>query len=322
MHQQRTSHRPAQSLVELSLLLPLIILLMLGSVDLARIYFTKISLANASRAAAAFATNYQLGITYSTTEASNRILAIAQSEAGSSVVIESATFTGTWQPGTRFHVTVTTRWSPITPVVSQLWGGGALTLTHTTDLRHNCSATAPCDYPSPTPTPTQGLPPPTNTPGPPTATFTPSPTPTATITPTPTFTYTPTYTPTPTPTPTATFTPTATSTATPTPTATVCVQPSITSGPTVSINGPSANRRATFNFNTSLSTEAQVEVGPPNGAAGDYSNFSLASGPTTNHSPRSDPGQLVTGATYHYRIQLKDTCGTFFQSGGDLTFTP
>src|SRR5262245_28493924 len=112
----------AQSLVEFALLLPVLSLLVLGAVDLGRVFHTRMVLANASRAAAAYAINYNLAHQLGPAAARDRVVAAARDEAAPFVVLSDVTFTTGWQPGERYAVTAATDWAPITPLIGQLWG--------------------------------------------------------------------------------------------------------------------------------------------------------------------------------------------------------
>jgi Flp pilus assembly protein TadG len=315
--------RHGQSLVEFALLLPVFTLLILGGIDLARLYHTRVILANASRAAATYATNWNIKDQVGAAAATQRVLNVARNEAQPYVTLSNVTFDGTWMPGERFTVTVTTSWSPVTPLISQVWGGGPLTLRHATALRHNCSATSTCDYPTPTPVPTATplptatptvTPTPTRTPTPvPTATSTPTPTPTATAT--PTVTVTPAGTATPTA-PAGTATPTATSVTTPTATATVCPPITVVSGPTITISGNGSNHTVTISWTASAAGPGKVDLSPRNGAAGFYST-SYGAGSGASHTA------TITGlnrGTYHYRLGMQNACGVWSYTA-DATFT-
>jgi Flp pilus assembly protein TadG len=141
-----------QSLTEFALILPLLTMLMLGTIDLARVFYTKITIANASRVAAEYAANYNLKVTAGNNPATatSDVKQVAVREAQPFVTLSTSNvaFSTDWQPGTVYTVTITTNWSAVTPMINQLWGGGAITLTHSTQLRHSCKASAPCSsYP-------------------------------------------------------------------------------------------------------------------------------------------------------------------------------
>ena len=139
--------RLGQSMVELALFLPIITMLMLGAIDLGRVFHAKITIANASRTAAVYAVNHRVRNNYaSDTAATTAVKQIAVNEAAPAVTLTTSNvaFTTTWQPGVKYTVTVTTTWSAITPLVNQLWGGGTLQLQHSTELRHSCVSASPC----------------------------------------------------------------------------------------------------------------------------------------------------------------------------------
>jgi hypothetical protein len=191
--------------------------LLLGAVDLGRVFYALITITNSAREAAMLAsqipTSYQAGAPCSTT---NQIICAATREPQNSVVtILPADVALVCDPtcasnyGTTVTVTVTGRFDPLTPVIKAILGGDSLTFSSTSiaEVVKLPSPAAPTPTPSPTPTPT------------------PSPTPTPTPTPTPSPTPGPTPTPSPTPGPTPTPSPTPGPTPTPTPTPNPCDPP-------------------------------------------------------------------------------------------------
>ena len=57
-HQKNCKAPPAQALVEVAILLPMLLLLVLGAMDFGRMFFTKIALTNAAREGANYLTYY------------------------------------------------------------------------------------------------------------------------------------------------------------------------------------------------------------------------------------------------------------------------
>lgn len=173
-----TARRRGQSLVELALILPILTVLMVGSVDLARVFYVKVTVANASRVAAQYAANSAIvrsmyggcpiGWTDARREecakknATTATKAMAAKEAASiglttnEVKVEflnaagnwtqNPDWTTVWQPGDRYKVTVTATFSPITPMAGTLLGTDALPVTHFTELRHHCARESTCNY--------------------------------------------------------------------------------------------------------------------------------------------------------------------------------
>lgn len=198
-----------QSLVEIALLLPILLLLLAGAGDLARVFGAQVSLSSAARAGALEAslhpTSFVAGQPCDAT--TNRVTCAVLTEArGSGTAIAASDISLTCAPspcdetlGTTVTVTITGRLVLITPVMSVFMGTQTLTMTESAvaqlAVRPNVSTATPTPTPpGPTPTP---LPTPT-----PTAAPTPTPTPVPTPTPTPGLTPTPTPTTAPTPTPT------------------------------------------------------------------------------------------------------------------------
>lgn len=177
--------RWGQSLTEFALILPLLSMLLVGTVDLARVFYAKMTIANASRVAAEYAANYQeaRGFRWMSTNQYRDAIKLPGSVADPCVtqgsidcgkeratlaarwtaVRETTTLgiglsdvsmsfnppaaaDGDWEPNTQFMVTVTYAFTTITPLASSLWGGGALSLTHFTELRHSCAINKPCTY--------------------------------------------------------------------------------------------------------------------------------------------------------------------------------
>jgi hypothetical protein len=183
--------------VEFALLLPVLTLLLVGTVDLARVFYTKVTVANSSRVAAEYGMNYDLDVFYTpasvttadvppcllsdtpaacgkkkATEAMRRLAGqearglgclkrtadeycvdapTTQWSVDATVAFEDACpGTACWEPGRKYTVTVRAKFFPITPLVADWLGVGAegLIVTHTTQMRHNCTATAAsyCTY--------------------------------------------------------------------------------------------------------------------------------------------------------------------------------
>ncbi len=183
-----------QSMLELALITPVLLLLLLGAIDLGRVWYSEITIANSAREGVMEAsfdpTSFQAG--QNCDKVSNRVMCRAINEAANSfVTVKKADVTMTCSPsctpGTPASPhTVTVRvqghFSLITPLMGTFTGGQNITLAHTASATIAMTptvgaASTPTPSPSPTPTPT---PTPTPPPGP-----TPTPAPTASPTPTP-----------------------------------------------------------------------------------------------------------------------------------------
>jgi len=123
------SHR-GQALLELALMLPLLILILLIAIDFGRVFHTYISLTNAAREGAAFATREGVNPCDA-----NGIQAQARAEMGDNSIVVVPTYDPSCAPSTgttaaghhKVTVTVTTNFQFITPFISSgfgnLWGG-------------------------------------------------------------------------------------------------------------------------------------------------------------------------------------------------------
>jgi len=230
--------RNAQSIVEFVLVLPILILLIFGIIELGRLLFFYISVTSSSREAARYGSaagdvgNYVphfldcTGILSAAIKAGT-LAGIAESDISISYDHGPGTsaFASGCPPdeivhlGDRIRVQVDKDYQPMLLLIQlpSFTIGSVTSRTIVKDIE--IEGTPPTPYPTNTRTPTIG-PSPTITDTPtPTATFTPTPTststPTETATPTVTSTWDPTQTPTDTLTPTPTNTPTPTVTATP-----------------------------------------------------------------------------------------------------------
>ncbi len=178
----RQGRTRGQSLVELALVTPLLMMLLLGAVDLGRFYAARITVTNAAREGAAAAAEAP--------GSSSEIIAAATRESqGSFVTVLGSDVAISCQPsctktyGTRVTVTVTGRFQVLTPIMWVFTGGSNVTFASgaTADVVVVPAAAGVPPSPSPSPTPSPS-PSPTPTPAP---SQTPSPTPTPTPTPTP-----------------------------------------------------------------------------------------------------------------------------------------
>jgi Flp pilus assembly protein TadG len=193
---RRSRHRTrGQSIVELALILPIMLLMLATAADLGRLFHTRIVLANAARAGALEAgrhpTSYQAAAPCDAN--TNRILCAIQAESDNSLLtVTPSDVMVTCIPspcaevlGNAISVRVEGQFTLLTPFIGAFFGGQVVDLETTATAQIAVKPlTAPAPSGSPTPTPA------------PTATPTPSPTPT------PTGTIDPSATPTPSPSPT------------------------------------------------------------------------------------------------------------------------
>lgn len=195
LRDRRRHQSRGQSLVELALILPVLMLLVAATIDLGRIFYSQITITNAAREGAMEAsrnpTSFQANTVCNTS--TNRIMCRVINESkGSFVTVAPADVSVSCSPsctatmGNTATVRVAGRFTMLTPLLAGFLGGSTINMAATATAQ---IITAPTTGVVSTPTPS------------PTPTPTPSPTPTATPTPTPgpTATATPTATPVPTP---------------------------------------------------------------------------------------------------------------------------
>lgn len=125
MHRQSCFHREqsGQSLVELAIILPVLILILVGIMDLGRVFYAQIVITNAAREGARYGSMYPMDI------AGIKARAIAEAQGtGIQIDPDHVQVSGTATPGEPLTVTVTYRFAAITTLIGGLWGGGNLTL--------------------------------------------------------------------------------------------------------------------------------------------------------------------------------------------------
>jgi Flp pilus assembly protein TadG len=202
---RRRSRSRGQSIVELALILPVLMLLVASTLDLGRMFYSQVTITNAAREGAYEAayepTSFQSNANCHTT--TNRVMCRVLSEAkGSFVQVAKADVALACSPscatgiGNTVTVTVLGHFKLLTPIMAPFLGGSDVVLTSSASAQIITPppdvAAIPTATPSPTPSPS------------PSPSPTPSPTPTGTG-PTPS----PSPSPTPTPTPVPCFAPTA-----------------------------------------------------------------------------------------------------------------
>jgi Flp pilus assembly protein TadG len=190
----RDGRQRGQALVELALVTPILLLLLLGALDLGRLFYAQITVTNAAREGAMVAAltpgSFSAGAACNAT--SNAVTCAATREGqGGFVTVEPADVAMTCDPscakqyGNEVTVTVTGHFQLITPILWAFTGGQDVTFERSAtaaviDTPAGSGVPAPTPTPDPTPTPE-----PTPTPDP-DATPAPTPTPSPTPTPTPT----------------------------------------------------------------------------------------------------------------------------------------
>lgn len=162
-----TARRRGQSLVELALILPMLTMLMVVAVDLARVFYVKVTVANSSRVAAEYAARYTMKLvmysqcpsggtaamreTCAKNKATAATKAMAVQEAAnlalttSNVSVDFDNANLAWEPGGRYTVTVRAPFYPITPLAADILSANPFMVTHATKLRHHCARGMACD---------------------------------------------------------------------------------------------------------------------------------------------------------------------------------
>jgi Flp pilus assembly protein TadG len=183
-----------QALVELALVTPILLLLLLGAVDLGRLFYARITVANSAREGAMMAAKAPASwSSESGCSTANKVMCAALRESnGSWVTVAPADvalscgYSCTTTYGSTVRVTVTGHFSLLTPLLWPFTGGPNVTFQESAEadvIVLPAQAGFATSAPSPTPAPTVA---PTPTPVPtPTPTGSPAPTPVPTPTPTP-----------------------------------------------------------------------------------------------------------------------------------------
>ncbi len=203
-------HRPrqrGQALVELALIVPLLLLLSMAALDLGRVFYAQITIADAAREGALEAaqdpTSFQSGQPCDAT--TNRVMCRVLVESqGSFYTVSPSDVTDTCQDssgttiacpttptlGETATIKVLGHFTVLTPLIASFTGGSSVTLASTAITQLDVQPTAASPSPSPTATPSAS-PTPTATPTP-SASPTPTPTPVICTTPVAAFTVNPT----------------------------------------------------------------------------------------------------------------------------------
>ncbi len=120
----RTEQRKGQSLVEFALVVPIILLLMLGTFDLAFAVYANNTVSLAAREGARYAVTRRTVLTVDQ-DACQRVTDSSAALAVGCTIV--------WNPGktqsSLVTVTATYTYTPLTPLVGSLLGGGSITFT-------------------------------------------------------------------------------------------------------------------------------------------------------------------------------------------------
>jgi len=119
-----TTSTSGQSLVEFALVLPVLLLIVLGSLDLGRVFYYEISIANAAREGVRVASNY--------TKTDSDIRAAARNEVSSQFSLPDSDIaispSPTRSPGQPVTVTVSHDFSAVTPMLDRIMEGQPIRL--------------------------------------------------------------------------------------------------------------------------------------------------------------------------------------------------
>jgi Flp pilus assembly protein TadG len=119
--EQVYSARRGQNLVELALVLPVCLWILLGIVDFGRVYYTYVAATNAAREGARW---WVANPAATTAQIQTRV-----QQEGAPQVTSFASITPSSPAVDQRRVQVQFAFTPLTPLIGSLWGGGALTLT-------------------------------------------------------------------------------------------------------------------------------------------------------------------------------------------------
>jgi Flp pilus assembly protein TadG len=141
----RQGHR-AQSLVELALVLPTFMLITLGVVDLARVFYESIALQGAAEAGSMVALEWRRASAPATVSDADAAVRTAVKSATNPDVFPFLSIQDSdismdlpWTAGSSYSITVTRTFRLMTPFLANVFAGNqGLTLTSTVRGRHNC----------------------------------------------------------------------------------------------------------------------------------------------------------------------------------------
>lgn len=122
-----------QSLVELAIMLPLLVTLLLGAVDFARVFYTQVAISNAARVGAEYAIDSRRDdaeIVEKVIEEAGSLVALTTDD------VQVSRAASSWDASeTDATINIQYRFTPIAPFTSRFWGGGDLTLRVSTTTR-------------------------------------------------------------------------------------------------------------------------------------------------------------------------------------------
>ncbi len=181
------AHPRGQALVELALILPVLMLVLAAALDLGRLFYSRITIANAAREGAIEASLDPTSFTANAAcnAVTNRVMCRAVNETQSSfVTVAPADVALSCSPagcatgiGSNVTITVTGHFRLVTPLLAMFTGGQNITFSSSATAQINTApvlTSGPGPTPTPAPTPT-----PTAAPTPPPGGSSPAPTPTA-----------------------------------------------------------------------------------------------------------------------------------------------
>jgi Flp pilus assembly protein TadG len=137
----RRRHSQGQALVELAIVIPVMLFLLLGALDLGRLFYAKITVANAAKEGAFVAASGKGTFSAGACSTSNTVMCAATSEAtGGFVTVSSANVTASVCPanatfGSTASVTVKASFHAITPFIGAMLGGQDILLGATANAQ-------------------------------------------------------------------------------------------------------------------------------------------------------------------------------------------
>ncbi len=160
----RTRRHRGQSLVELAFILPVMLLLLLGAIDLGRVMYSQITITNAAKEGAlvasqggTFAADQPCNATTNNvmcavlTEASGGFVEVTQGNVGvpTALCVKNATYPSIGSPP-NVEVSVSAPFDVITPIIGDIVGSS---LTLSASAKAQCLVVPEVVFPTPTPTP-------------------------------------------------------------------------------------------------------------------------------------------------------------------------
>ena len=127
---RRSRQQNGQSLVEFTLVVPLLLLSLVGISDLGRVMYYYVAISNACVEGARQATNplsSDASIRTAVQDESSPLITIASSD----ITISPSPMRTAGQPVT---VTARYRFTAVTPLISRIWGGGSLVIQSSTTM--------------------------------------------------------------------------------------------------------------------------------------------------------------------------------------------